>query len=215
VPETTTTLILTSGGLRSLVATAVVLTRPTTAIALHLMDKRASAPKRLEAARRQAQHFKLQPLIESFLPIPQSTSLDRQQSVHGDLVALYRPQLLLIALSHAIEIQADQIIWPVQMNGGFEDVAIATEQVILTETIARLSQDKLPQIESPFLELSDRQLVQLGSQLEAPWQLAWTCMFNGDEPCRACNPCRQRQAAFDDAGIVDPTGPPTVANQHH
>ena len=213
--ETTTTLILTSGGLRSLVATAVVLTRPTTAIALYLMDKRPTASKRLEAARHQAQHFKLQPLIESPFPIPQSASLARQQSVHGDLVALYRPQLLLIALSHAIEIQADHIIWPIQMNGGFEDAAIATEQVILTETIARLSQDQLPQIESPFLELSDRQLIQLGSQLEVPWQLAWTCMFSGEQPCRACDPCRQRQAAFDDAGIVDPTDAPTAANQHH
>ncbi len=59
-------------------------------------------------------------------------------------------------------------------------------------------------IETPLLELTDQQVVELGGQLDVPWKLAWSCQFHGDKPCRVCDPCRRRQRAFDAAGVIDP-----------
>ena len=36
-------------------------------------------------------------------------------------------------------------------------------------------------------------LVELGSQMEVPWELAWTCLLPGSQACRLCPACRRRR----------------------
>ena len=73
-------------------------------------------------------------------------------------------------------------------------------------------------LQTPLLELTDREMVELGAQLDSPFELSWTCFLGGDpgvpaaqrRPCRMCDGCKRRKAAFEGAGMVD-TGEKPVA----
>jgi 7-cyano-7-deazaguanine synthase in queuosine biosynthesis len=99
--------------------------------------------------------------------------------------------------------QAERVVWPAAYNGVVKAMARGTEQVVLCEHLADLEGGPMPRIETPLLELADQQLIELGGQLGVPWDLAWSCLGDGDRMCRVCPACRRRKAAFDAAGVVD------------
>jgi 7-cyano-7-deazaguanine synthase len=202
------TLILASGGLRSLVATAALASAQERArlIFLHLKDGRANAAVRLDHLRRLAEHYRVADMIELELPhLRIAEAVADHNAQRGS--PLVRPQVLLTALAQAVEIGAGRVIWPAQVDGDYDTIARVTEEVVLVQHLAQLEHAALPLIETPLLELTDVQVVELGGQLEAPWALAWTCLLTGERPCRLCEACRRRRSAFEAAGVVDPTDP--------
>lgn len=202
------TLILASGGLRSLVATAAAASAQEKArmIFLHLKDGRTNAAVRLDHLRMQAEQYRIADVIELELPHLRSAEFASERDAEH-AAPLVRPQVLLTALAQAVELGAGRVIWPAQVGGDYDTIAAVTEQVILVQHLAQLDHAALPTIETPLLELTDAQVVELGGQLEAPWVMAWSCMLNGEKPCRLCEACRRRRAAFDAAGVVDPADP--------
>jgi 7-cyano-7-deazaguanine synthase in queuosine biosynthesis len=119
----------------------------------------------------------------------------------GPLVA---PQMLLAALGCARHYQADRVIWPASFNGDLKAVARATEQTILADQSGDYDLGESPRIDTPLMELSDRQVIELGEELKAPWALSWSCIGSAELPCRACPGCRRRRSAFHAAGVADP-----------
>lgn len=199
------TLILAGGGLRSLVATAAA--RSSVAAAsvrlLHLRDHRTNDPPRRKAARLQAKHYGIERLIELELPnLGARHGPDQPREMAR--VALHSIQLLTIALAQAAELGVSRIVWPAQVDADFDRCAALTEQAVLLQTAARHEFEHAAEIESPLLELDDQQVIELGGQLEVPWETAWSCLLQGDHPCRVCAACRRRHTAFDAAGVVDP-----------
>ncbi len=213
------TVILTSGGLRSLVATAVVLSaseRPPVTL-LHIRDHRYNAGVRREYVRRQAEHFELKRVIELELPDlwrPDGTTPVADEAITDGSASpsapLAQPRILLAALAHAIAVRASRLVWPAQVNGDFDRVARMTEQMVLVQHLGQLEPGvggpagAPPMVETPLLELTDRQVIELGGQLDVPWLLAWTCQLHPDRPCMGCDACRRRSAAFEAAGMADP-----------
>jgi len=122
----------------------------------------------------------------------------------GGSSPLIRPQTLLVAIGQALRLKASRLVWPVQVNGDYATIARATEEVVLCEHMVRLELQQSPMIDLPLVELTDQQLVELGCQLEVPWEMAWTCMMGGQKHCRNCAACQHRYAAFEAAGVVDP-----------
>jgi 7-cyano-7-deazaguanine synthase len=58
----------------------------------------------------------------------------------------------------------------------------------------------------PFAHEHKVHVMQLGQGLDMPWHLTFSCIRpRGDLHCGACNKCAERQNAFRDAGIPDPT----------
>ncbi|MFC0435359.1 7-cyano-7-deazaguanine synthase QueC [Kutzneria buriramensis] len=58
---------------------------------------------------------------------------------------------------------------------------------------------------APLVRLRKSEVVSLGEELGVPWAETWSC-FRGDAlQCGRCAACRERQAAFRDAGVTDPT----------
>ncbi len=202
--------ILASGGIRSLVTTAVLMSRAEKPplILLHLKDGRENAPVRLNHVRRQAEHFHINQCLELELPHLQTDQGGQGNAGGASWSPLVRSQILLVGLAQAIQLHASHLIWPAQFNGDYACIARITEQTVLTLHLAQLDHAELPLIDTPLLELTDQQMVELGGQLEVPWQLAWTCLMQADRPCRMCPACRRRRAAFDRAGMVDPADRP-------
>ncbi|MCR5177305.1 MAG: 7-cyano-7-deazaguanine synthase QueC [Anaerovibrio sp.] len=59
-------------------------------------------------------------------------------------------------------------------------------------------------IETPLQNLSKKEIVQLGSRLEAPLQFTHSCYKGGEKACGVCDSCKLRLRGFAEAGIVDP-----------
>jgi 7-cyano-7-deazaguanine synthase len=211
------TLILHSGGLRSLVATALAAAesdKPRLTL-LHLIELKPNAAARLEHARRQAEHFGIKRLVELDLPrIAPGLAGATGPKAAPVPSPMARSQMLVTALAQAAELHAERVIWPAQFDGDVRHAAHATELTVLAthlaETELELSGRPAPRLDTPLAELTDKQLVELGGQLDAPWALAWSCQMHGDAPCHACEPCRRRRHAFESAGVIDPIDGATV-----
>lgn len=196
-------LILSSGGLRSLVATALMAQdadRPRLML-LHVVDGRDNAVTRLEFVRRQADHFRITRIGELDLTHLYGQGLGPDGEPIGTLV---NPQILLAAITQARLGQCERVIWPVSCNVDVKTIASAMERMLLCEHLADLEAVPMPSLVAPLLELSDQQIIELGGQLDVPWALAWSCLRQGDQPCRACPACKRRQLAFEKSGMVDP-----------
>lgn len=226
------TFILHNGGIRSLVATAAVLTetpRPRVGI-VYVHDGRPGGPACCRHVHLQAEHFGIRQVHELDLHNAGPTTVAGGPR-RADL-PLRRPRLILTALAHAEEFHADHLIWPIQVNGDFDQMARISEQLVLVRHLGELEPVaapaltvagdsgvnpgasepggavgadlwNLPQIETPYLELTDKQLVELGGQFEVDWWLAWSCQMDSEKPCLMCGGCRRRRAAFDAAGLID------------
>lgn len=60
-------------------------------------------------------------------------------------------------------------------------------------------------IEAPFIHKSKAEIVKLGAQLGVPWEMTWSCYEGGSAHCGRCGTCVERQEAFAEAGVFDPT----------
>ena len=74
-------------------------------------------------------------------------------------------------------------------------------RLIKASGIATLVVDKNVNV---LLDLTDRQVMELGMQLDVPWALAWSCDLEGPAPCRVCAGCRRRQEHFAAVRLRDP-----------
>lgn len=207
--------ILHSGGLRSLAATARVLNQPEPVrlTLLYIHDGRPAGPQRLEHLRQQADHYTLTSLREIELP-----HLFRDPAHHHPdgrpHAPLATPQLLLAALACATDLGAQELHWPVAVNGQLDAVAVAQEQQILIQQLAEADapagtvDPASPPILTPLLSYTDLQIVELGAGLGVPWDRAWSCVMNKPEQCGSCPACQRRRAAFRAAGVIDPVFAP-------
>ncbi|HVA64979.1 MAG TPA: 7-cyano-7-deazaguanine synthase QueC [Terriglobales bacterium] len=66
------------------------------------------------------------------------------------------------------------------------------------------TRDGRVRVATPLLTRSKAEIVELGLELGAPFQLSWSCYQNSDEACGRCDSCRLRLRAFGQAGAHDP-----------
>jgi len=62
-------------------------------------------------------------------------------------------------------------------------------------------------IDAPFAGKEKADVIAMGVELGVPLELTLSCMNPaGGLHCGLCSKCRERRDAFNDAGVVDPTG---------
>jgi 7-cyano-7-deazaguanine synthase len=59
-------------------------------------------------------------------------------------------------------------------------------------------------ISTPVINLKKSEIVKRGMELNAPFELTWSCYTNEDRACGICDSCALRLRAFQIAGIEDP-----------
>jgi len=60
------------------------------------------------------------------------------------------------------------------------------------------------EIVTPLIQMRKAEIVRLGLELGAPFDLTWSCYSREDRACGACDSCVLRLRAFRDAGSADP-----------
>jgi 7-cyano-7-deazaguanine synthase len=60
------------------------------------------------------------------------------------------------------------------------------------------------EIVTPLIAMRKAEIVRLGLELNAPFDLTWSCYSREDRACARCDSCILRLRAFADAGVSDP-----------
>lgn len=66
------------------------------------------------------------------------------------------------------------------------------------------SQAKRIRVATPLIKMSKAEIIRLGTKLNVPYDLTWSCYKGGARPCRSCDSCLLRAKGFEEAGRADP-----------
>jgi len=67
------------------------------------------------------------------------------------------------------------------------------------------------EIVTPLIALRKQEIVRLGLEVGAPFDLTWSCYSREDQACGVCESCALRLRAFEAAGVRDPIAYATSA----
>jgi 7-cyano-7-deazaguanine synthase len=112
---------------------------------------------------------------------------------------------LSVAVAYAVSIHATQIFYGAQRSDASFYPDCRPEFYQSFEKAAQLGTDSPIMIDAPFSDIPKSEIIKLGTQLGVPYDHTWSCYLNQDVHCGQCESCRNRQNAFRDANIHDPT----------
>jgi 7-cyano-7-deazaguanine synthase len=90
-----------------------------------------------------------------------------------------------------------------QDSSGYPDCRPAYYEAF-NQLIATGTKDGLIRIHTPLIALKKEQIVRRGLELNAPFELTWSCYSREDLACGTCESCALRLRAFQAAGLRDP-----------
>jgi 7-cyano-7-deazaguanine synthase len=217
--------VLLSGGMDSGVCAALA-ARDTEAAALHVSygqrtedrERRAfeAICDRLEIRRRLAirnETFRLvggSALTDPSIDVPKVHGTgDRSKIGAGPIPVTYVPfrnaHFLAAAVSWAEVLDADQVyIGAVEQDSsGYPDCRPAYYRAF-NEAVKAGTREGRIQIVTPLIALRKVEIVKLGLEVKAPFDLTWSCYSREDRACGVCESCVLRLRAFAEAGAEDP-----------
>lgn len=57
---------------------------------------------------------------------------------------------------------------------------------------------------APLMRMSKAEIIRMGTEMQAPYELSWSCYRGGSRACGRCDSCSIRLRGFEEAGIRDP-----------
>jgi 7-cyano-7-deazaguanine synthase len=210
-------IVLLSGGMDSCVCAALA-ARDYSAAALHISYGQRTAARERESflaiCDRLHIHDKLilrnealhaiggSALTDKAIPVPTS------QAIGHDIPVTYVPfrnaHFLSAAVSWAEVLGAVKIyIGAVEQDSsGYPDCRPAYYEAF-NRVIKAGTKEGLIEIITPLIQLRKSEIVRLGLELSAPFDLTWSCYSREDQACGVCDSCVLRLKAFAAAGARD------------
>lgn len=111
---------------------------------------------------------------------------------------------LSIATTYALRIGARSILIGLHADDAEESAEYRRPFIDAIEALARSTQGDLA-IVTPFLEMTKVGVFALGARLGVNYAATWSCIRPTAKHCGYCGACRARAAAFQTAGLSDPT----------
>jgi len=207
-----------SGGLDSCV-TATVARRDFDLALCHANYGQRTVARELSAFRAQAAFFGVDLVLEadlSFLgQIGGSSLTDRGLAVptEGDAPGIpstyvpFRNSLLLATAAAWAEVLGAPAIFigaNVLDNPGYPDCRPAYFEAFNRVLDLGTRPETRLEIKTPLIHLDKAGIVRLGLELQAPFELTWSCYVNDEAACGRCSSCVLRLRGFAAAGASDP-----------
>jgi 7-cyano-7-deazaguanine synthase len=210
--------VLLSGGMDSSVCAALAV-RDYEAAAVHVSyGQRTQERERqsfLAICQRLKIHDRLMVHNEAFRAIGGSALTDESiavpdaEDIGRDIPVTYVPfrnaHFLAVAVSWAEVLGAEKVyIGAVEADSsGYPDCRPAYYKAF-NEVVKTGTRDGRIEILSPLIAMRKAEIVRLGLELGAPFDLTWSCYSREDEACGVCDSCVLRLRAFEAAGVRDP-----------
>jgi 7-cyano-7-deazaguanine synthase len=147
-------------------------------------------------------------LTDRRIGVPESHALGSEITGHHipvTYVPFRNANFLSVAVSWAEVLGAAKIyIGAVEQDSsGYPDCRPAYYEAF--NQVVRLgTKDGRIEIVTPLIQLRKSDIVRLGLELGAPFDLTWSCYSREDSACGVCDSCVLRLRAFRDAGSADP-----------
>jgi 7-cyano-7-deazaguanine synthase len=214
--------VLLSGGMDSCVCAALA-ARDYAAAALHISyGQRTEAREResfLAICQRLNIHDTLLVRNEALRAIGGSALTDENIAIPTGDPAAYTPghdipvtyvpfrnaHFLAAAVSWAEVLGAEKVyIGAVEQDSsGYPDCRPAYYEAF-NQVIKAGTKEGTIEITTPLIHLRKAEIVRVGLELGAPFDLTWSCYRRQDQACRVCDSCVLRLRAFAAAGVADP-----------
>ena len=198
-PHSHATVVLVSGGLEStaLLSYWAHWSHATEMIPLFVNYGQQNARKEQHAATAVCQHLKL--------PSPEVLHVNTLAGLFSGMQrgeerhhrASFRNLMLLsLAASTAAEMRATHVALAVSKEGhGHRSEDAGTQFLRHAESLLHSLEPPISLL-APLVHLETAQVVQLGEQANAPWELTWSCIESGEKMCGVCGGCKTRQEAL-------------------
>jgi 7-cyano-7-deazaguanine synthase len=142
-------------------------------------------------------------LTDPNIAVPESHTIGRDIPV--TYVPFRNAHFLSVAVSWAEVMGAAKIyIGAVEQDSsGYPDCRPAYYDAFNQVIRAGTKRDNI-EIVTPLIALRKREIVSLGLELGAPFDLTWSCYSREDRACGICDSCVLRLRAFEEARAIDP-----------
>jgi 7-cyano-7-deazaguanine synthase len=142
-------------------------------------------------------------LTDSNIAVPESHALGT--GVPVTYVPFRNAHFLAVAVSWAEVLGAEKVyIGAVEPDSsGYPDCRPAYYRAF-NEVVRTGTKNGAIQIITPLIAMRKHEIVTLGLELGAPFDLTWSCYQWQDRACGVCDSCVLRLRAFHDAGARDP-----------
>ena len=211
--------VLLSGGMDSCVCAALAV-RESEAAALHVSYGQRTEARERRAFERICDRLGIErrlavrnealsqvggsALTDTSIEVPQAG-----EQIGSAIPVTYVPfrnaHFLSAAVSWAEVLEAEKIyIGAVEQDSsGYPDCRPAYYQAF-NAVIQEGTRDGAIKIVTPLIAMRKAEIVKLGIEIDAPFDLTWSCYSRKDKACRVCESCVLRQRAFAEAGAHDP-----------
>jgi 7-cyano-7-deazaguanine synthase len=142
-------------------------------------------------------------LTDTNIAVPESHAIGREIPV--TYVPFRNAHFLSAAVSWAEVLGAAKIyIGAVEQDSsGYPDCRPAYYQAF-NQVIRAGTKEGTIEVVTPVIALRKHEIVRLGLELGAPFDLTWSCYSREDRACGVCDSCVLRLRAFQEAGARDP-----------
>jgi 7-cyano-7-deazaguanine synthase len=142
-------------------------------------------------------------LTDPSIAVPESHTIGRDIPV--TYVPFRNAHFLAVAVSWAEVLGATKVYVGAveQDSSGYPDCRPAYYEAFNQVTRAGTKAGNI-EIATPLIALRKHEIVSLGLELGAPFDLTWSCYSREDRACGVCDSCVLRLRAFEQAGARDP-----------
>ncbi len=142
-------------------------------------------------------------LTDDRIAVPEAGSIGH--GIPVTYVPFRNAHFLSVAVSWAEVLAASKVyIGAVEQDSsGYPDCRPAYYQAF-NEVVKTGTKEGRIQIVTPLIGLRKVEIVRLGLELGAPFDLTWSCYSHEDRACGVCDSCVLRLRAFHEAGATDP-----------
>ena len=142
-------------------------------------------------------------LTDESIAVPESHLMGSGISL--TYVPFRNAHFLSVAVSWAEVLNAEKVyIGAVEQDSsGYPDCRPAYYRAF-NEVIRTGTKQGQIEIVTPLIGMRKAEIVTLGLELGAPFDLTWSCYSREDRGCGLCDSCVLRQRAFQQAGVADP-----------
>jgi 7-cyano-7-deazaguanine synthase len=218
LPTKSRAVVLLSGGMDSCVCASLAV-RDFEAAALHISYGQRTEERERQSFLAICQRLRIQDrlmlrndslraiggsaLTDPSIPVPDA------EMVGHDVPVTYVPfrnaHFLAVAVSWAEVLGAKKIyIGAVEPDSsGYPDCRPAYYKAF-NEVVKAGTKDGSIEIVTPLIAMRKAEIVRLGLELSAPFDLTWSCYSREDRACGVCDSCVLRLRAFTAAGVSDP-----------